>query len=95
MLYFAIVLSTNQLPGNRFVNAAVAVCIDLVSNAMCWLVIEYVDRRKTFMLFSAITSVGLAGIPFLTEGIWTDERLTLPLALHLKKRFVFLRCNSL
>jgi len=67
MLYFAMTLSTNELPGNRFANAAIAVCFDQVGSIICWILNEYLDRRKIFMVSSAITGVCLAVIPYLAE----------------------------
>ena len=70
MLYFAMTLSTNQLPGNRFANAALAVCFEFAGNTLSWVIAEYLDRRKIFMLFSTITGVSLAIVPYLAEGMF-------------------------
>ena len=71
MTYFAIMLSTNELPGNRFFNAAVSTLVEMVTVMVCWLIIEYIDRRKTYIIFSFITAVALAMAPILTPSKYT------------------------
>lgn len=66
MTYYAIVLSTNSLNGNRFVNAGLGVVVDLVAITLCWYIAEFADRRKMYMVASIMTAVGIGLAPFVS-----------------------------
>ena len=64
MTYYAILLSTNELSGNRFVNAGLGATVDLIAVTLCWYIVEYVDHRKIYMLASIMTAVGVISAPY-------------------------------
>ena len=59
-------LSTNDLDGNRFINAAAGVLVEMVTVIVCWFTVELTDRRKTYMMASLVTAMGIALAPFIS-----------------------------
>ena len=68
IVYSFLILSTNELEGNRFANACIGMLFELLAQIISWLSLEKMDRRKTFMVSCITTAVGLAVIPFLKDG---------------------------
>jgi len=67
IVYSFLILSTNELEGNRFTNACIGMLFELLANIISWLSLEKMDRRITFMVSCTTTAVGLAVIPYLKE----------------------------
>ena len=59
LTYYAIVLTTNSLNGNRFLNAGLGVFVDLIAITVCWYIAEFVDRRKIYMTSATMCAVGI------------------------------------
>ena len=59
MTYFTVLLGSNSLSGNRFVNAALSGLVEMVSIAFSWRFLEFVDRRFSYM---SVTLVGLVAV---------------------------------
>ena len=66
MTYYANLLSTNTLSGDRFVNAGLGVVVDMFAITIAWYMAQYADRRKIFMISSAVTAFGIGVAPFIS-----------------------------
>lgn len=68
MMYYAVMLSTNKLNGNRFINAALGVLVEMVACATTAVVLERVDRRKAYMIITLVTAVAVFFTPIIEPG---------------------------
>ena len=59
MTYFTVLLGSNSLSGNRFLNTALSGLVEIVSITVSWMFLDYVDRRASYM---SITFVGLIAV---------------------------------
>lgn len=68
MTYFTVLLGSNSLSGNRFVNAALSGLVEMVSIAFSWRFLEFVDRRFSYMSVSMVGLVAVAIGPVLANA---------------------------
>ena len=67
-MYYTVMLSTNKLNGNRFVNAMMGVFVEMIACATTAVVLEFMDRRRAYMSVTLVTSVAVVLAPIVGPG---------------------------